>query len=85
MIEGEEDISGWSIGRIVQTYFSSNEEIVSRILELIPEDIDLWKILIRMKWGEGDKRKATEIAKQSLEIHGTDEWLMEISNRKVTN
>ena len=85
MVEDVEDISSWSIGRIIQTYFSSNEKMVKRILELIPEDIDLWKILIRMKWAIGAEGEAVEIAESALEIHRMDEWLIEISKRKIAD
>ncbi len=77
----DEDVSNWSLGRIIQKYFAEDENLMGRLTHLLPEELDLWKLQIRLLWNKGDHSSAISLAKLSIKHHPSDEWLVEISGR----
>tara|TARA_X000001036_G_scaffold307459_1_gene286127 strand:- start:545 stop:1228 length:684 start_codon:yes stop_codon:yes gene_type:complete len=77
----DEDVSNWSLGRIIQKYFAEDEELMGRMTYLLPGELDLWKLRIRLLWNKGDHSSAISQAKLSINHHPSDEWLVDISGR----
>ena len=83
MLDVGEDIDQWSVGRIVQTFLEEEDSSLVRLTKLLPGDIDLWKILVRRRWNQGEHSEAIEYAKEAMKRHSEDSWLAEISLREA--
>ena len=78
-----ENLKGWSMGRILQTHFNEEFDMMADILKMIPEDIDTWKVLIRSLWSNQRRPRAVSVARDALNYHPGDEWIQSLSTREV--
>ncbi|GEM_PF-5232766 len=78
-----ENLKGWTMGRILQTHFNEEFDMMADILKMIPEDIDTWKVLIRSLWSNQRRPSAVSVARDALNYHPEDEWIQSLSTREV--
>ena len=78
-----ENLKGWTMGRILQTHFNEEFDMMADILKMIPEDIDTWKVLIRSLWSNQRRPRAVSVARDALNYHPGDEWIQSLSTREV--
>ncbi len=73
----------WSLGRIVENFYSQDIEMLDSILSNCPDQLDIWKIKIRGLWNGGNHVVGVKVANEALKYHPNDSWLQEIANRSV--